>query len=154
MSITRFGSSRHDAGCNRRATLLLAALCLGIVALGGCADPDRSTRGEVSGTVLLNGAPVTTGEIQFVPVGPTSGPTSGGPIVDGKYHIGYKLGPGVGEYRVQFQGMRPSDRIVMIRGTEHQELVDVFPSKYGPTSPEKRTIKPGKNELDFDLKSE
>ena len=136
------------------STYCLCAAGLLLSSTVGCSDPDRDKRGEVSGTVMLDGKPVSKGEIRFIPSGSNSGPTSGGDIVNGTFHIGYKVGPAVGENQVQFGGSTEGSKKVMIKGRERNEFVDVFPAKYHMNSPVSRTIKPGKNELDFDLKSE
>ena len=119
----------------------------------GCTDRDSATRGEVSGTVTLDGTPVPGGTIVFRPTGTTQGPTAGGEILDGKYFIPRKAGPAAGENIVQFVGAIKSGKKVMDRGQEMDEWIDAFPEKYRDKSTEVRKIISGKNTLDFDLKS-
>jgi len=109
---------------------IVGAAGLWMLAAAGCSDPLKEKRGEVSGTVTLDGQPVTTGEIRFNPSGPKSGPTTGGPITDGKYHIGYKTGPAGGLNQVQFGGTRQTGNRIVLDGKEMDEFVDVFPAKY------------------------
>jgi len=153
--MARFAGSKttnRKSAARYLSPLLLCTAWL-VLASTGCSDPLKDKRGEVSGTVTLDGQPVAKGEIRFIPNGANSGPSTGGPITDGKYHIGYKTGPAVGSNEVQFDGTRLTGKKVTIKGSELDERVDVFPTKYQMVSPEQRDVKPGKNTFDFDLKS-
>jgi hypothetical protein len=110
---------------------------LALMAIAGCSDPNVEKRGEVMGTVTLDGQPVADGAISFFPIGATSGPSAGGKIVNGKYHIPQAQGPVIGDNRVEFNGA-------------------LFPDKYNmqPHSTIQVHVEPGVNTFDFlDLKS-
>jgi hypothetical protein len=148
-------NSQQQSGHIKAPARCLSLWVVGLAAalVSGCADPDRERRGEVSGSVTLDGQPVASGDITFVPTGTTAGPTSGGTIVDGKYSIGWKNGPAVGDNQARFSGARKSGRKVKGRQGEEDEWIDVFPKKYHELSPEVRKIEPGKNVLNFELSS-
>jgi hypothetical protein len=124
--------------------LLLLMVC-------GCGGPDN--RAEISGTVRFNGQPLATGSISFVPTGEKSGPTSGALIADGKYHVPRAKGAALGENRVMICSVAATGRKIV---SGHGDLVDerrqVIPAKYNDASELVRTVQPGSNQLDFDLK--
>src|SRR4051794_22210111 len=86
---------------SRVACLAFLGALAGAWVGGGCggAAGDNLPRQAVSGTVTLDGAPVSHGFIQFRPT--TEGPTTevGGEIKDGKYEIAREQGPVPGGYR-------------------------------------------------------
>jgi len=127
------------------AAVLLAA------ALAGCSSGPAT--GEVFGKVTFKGQPVTEGTITFL--NPNEGGAAEAEIgKDGSYTVSGKVV--VGEY------------LVVITPPVH--IVDTDPGKSPPapvekpapnipqkyrqqgTTPFKETIKPGKNELNFDMK--
>jgi hypothetical protein len=123
-----------------------------VVALAaGCTEPTRQDRGEVLGTVRLDGKPVAGGTIIFKPGPTTYGLSAVAEIVDGKYHIPVDKGPAVGENIVQFTGARKTGGIVISDGEWQQEWVEIFPPEYGDASKEVRRIEPGRNVIDFNL---
>src|SRR5947209_7208985 len=64
----------------------------------------------VTGIVRLEGQPLPTGRIKFVPLPGTPGPDAGATIEEGKYRI--EKGLMAGEYRVEIQGTRKIPRLV------------------------------------------
>lgn len=111
---------------NHRTTLRLdiASAFLLMATLLGCSDGPQ--RFPVSGTVELDGKPLSEGRIVFVPV--DSGRTATGQIVDGKYSLSTdgQTGARPGSYRV---AIKPPGNSV---GEEAQERpVSVFvPERY------------------------
>ncbi len=83
----------------RRPSLLSLGVLLsaGLFFLTGCGSAGRHA---LQGTVTLDGQPVKTGTISFLPTAGTSGNSSGGEIKDGKFSIPAKVGLQTGEYRV------------------------------------------------------
>jgi hypothetical protein len=76
--------------------LLLGVLGVGF--LGGCSPPG-STRCEVSGQVIFDGAPVEDGVITFVPQD-GQGTSDGSNILKGEYRIPKDKGLSPGKYKV------------------------------------------------------
>ncbi len=74
--------------------LFLAALC-------GCGSSDGLNRQAVSGTVTLDGQPISIGAILFEPTSPESGTAVGATIRQGGFAIARHEGPVPGSYRVR-----------------------------------------------------
>jgi hypothetical protein len=130
-------------------TIPLVLLSLSMIS--GCGGPQD--RAEVSGTVRLNGQPLPTGAISFVPTEGTTGPSSGALIADGAYHIVRAQGAAVGKNRVSIRcvvktGGKTTNRM----GTSEDAKQQVVPPKYNDQSELVCDIKSGSNPLDFDLK--
>ena len=134
-----------------------ATFVLALVGSAGCSkDPNLGKRGEVMGTVTLDGQPVEDAAISFFPIGATSGPSAGGMIVNGQYHIQQAQGPVIGDNQVQFNGAKKTGKMVKDRyGTEmtQEQTVSLFPDKYNIQSKEQVRIEAGVNTHNFDLKS-
>src|SRR5262245_44741406 len=83
---------------------LVVLLCLAF--LPGCGGTGQV---EVEGTVTYDGQPVKAGAIAFVPAD-NQGLSSGGTILDGKYHIPASVGPKTGKYRVEIRWAKPTGK--------------------------------------------
>lgn len=132
------------------------AVTLSVLLLAGCAGGGPDDRGEVRGTVRLDGQPVEKGSIVFQPTGGNSGPTSGATIQDGTYHVPAKKGPAVGANRIEIRAQRKTGRKVPARPPmtgEEDEIVEAIPARYNEESTLVEEIKPGENVIDFDLDS-
>jgi len=132
------------------------AVVIAALAMTGCSDPNTQKRGEVTGTVTLDGQPVEDAAISFFPVGSTSGPSAGGKIVNGKYLVPQAQGPVIGDNRVEFNGAKKTGKKIKDRfGDEmtQDQIVPLFPDKYNIQSKEQVRIEAGQNTHNFDLKS-
>ena len=85
----------------RFATTLAAGLVAG--ALAGCGSADGPQRAAVSGSVSVNGQPLASGVIRFVPTGQTKGPAAVAPVTNGTYELPEAEGPVVGTHRVEIE---------------------------------------------------
>lgn len=132
----------------RRGTLLFLVLLL------GCSPSDR---GEVSGTVKLDGLPIEEGSIQFIPVEGTTGPSAGAIIAQGKYHIPASHGAAVGKNRVELRAFKLSAKKIQdptaLPGTTTSERVPAFPPEYNDRSTVVKDIRSGSNTIDFDVQT-
>jgi hypothetical protein len=90
-----------------RRTWLVALLCVGVLAAAGCGS---SNRGAVKGKVMVNGSPLETGDISFVPIDASLGPTAGAVISNGEYAIDAARGPVAGEYVVRINAFRKTGK--------------------------------------------
>lgn len=125
----------------------LLALCL--LSLG-CSKQDPN-RGQVTGTVEVDGQPAAAGAIAFTPIdGNTAG--TGGDIVDGRYAVNANLGPSkvainipkvVGERKLYDTPDSP------VRPVVEESL----PPKYNDQTTLTFDVKPGPNEQNFSLKT-
>jgi len=128
-------------------TVCRFAACLLLFA--GCAKPGPS----VVGTVLLDGDPLASGRIRFVPVEGTRGPDAGALIEEGKYSVGQGLT--VGKYRVEIHGVKEStirkERDPIIPVHLIPAAMEAVPPAYNAKSQLIRAVEAGVNTLDFDL---
>lgn len=82
-----------------------AVLLLAMLFLGGCGGADIVKRAPVSGYVSIDGAPLKTGAIRFVPIENTKGPAAVATIEDGIYELLPENGPVVGKHRIEIDSM-------------------------------------------------
>jgi hypothetical protein len=116
----------------------------------GCNKQDPN-RGQVVGTVEVDGQPAANGSISFTPIdGNTAG--TGGAIVDGRYVVDANIGPSkvainipkvVGERKVYDTPDSPKMPI-----TE-----ELLPPEYNEQTTLTYDVKPGPNEQNFSLKT-
>lgn len=156
---TRRLRGRADLAAGALATLMLAT---------GCGDTSASvTRVSVSGTVTLDGQPLSAGAIVFHGA---SSPTTGGDAViafgfveNGWYEIDADSGPAVGPARVEFrpkplQRGELEDAVDEAAGSSRQRspktTVVAIPDKYGERSILTVQFTPGQNRHDFQLDSQ
>ena len=135
----------------RTTTFLLVSLSL-LIALG-CSQADQDRRAEVSGAVRVNGEPLATGSITFRPTAGNDGPTAGGAIANGQYHVVRAKGVTLGKNQVVIQSTVKTGRQVGgSRGVLEDEQVQAIPARYNDQSEIVCDVQPGSNQLDFDLK--
>ncbi len=118
----------------------------------GCSPEGRN---EVSGQVAVDGQPVETGSISFVPVEGGQGPQAGGNISKGSYHLARKDGPFAGRHRVEIIALRPTGKLTArdMGGRPMDPMENITPKKYqGPKSELVVDIKNERNVLNFELK--
>lgn len=72
-----------------------------LVALFGCGSSDGLNRQAISGTVTLDGEPLTSGAILFEPASNESGTAVGATIRQGSFAVSRVEGPVPGSYRVR-----------------------------------------------------
>lgn len=99
----RDGSATRRAGRRRirlagRRWVLVSWMLLAF----GCGG-ESDGRISVHGGVTLDGEPVPSGSISFLPAAGTSGPSATGRIENGTYEIPARLGPTAGEYTATIQ---------------------------------------------------
>jgi hypothetical protein len=130
-------------------------LTLSAAALGsGCGEADEfGVRRPVSGAVTLNGEPVKTGRVLFVPL--QSGPAVNANLVDGRYAVPKREGPVPGSYRVEIYGEpRPTGKKFFDGDSQAyvEATRDSIPPEYNLNSTTKVEIKPdGDAVFDYDL---
>jgi len=142
--------------------LLLLALCT----LIGCGKESSLPYADVSGIVLLDEQPVTSGYVQFIPLPgqETTGPRVSGVIEpDGSFNLigpgGYEGAP-VGMYVVTFHTLAPPPPGSSLDGKSVEPISIEKPTQQIPelyaaeqTSGQTVEIKPDGNELTFKLSS-
>ena len=133
--------------------LLPAACCL--LLLSGCGGSDG--RQSIEGTVTLDGKPMEKGQVNFMPLPGTQGPTAGSEIKDGKFTIAAKGGTFAGKFRVEITASRPSGKKVPDQFSG--EMVDAYeqfiPERYNRQSELEAEVKAdAPNRFEFAITSE
>lgn len=130
---------------------------MAVLSVVGCTESEVQ---EVTGTVTLDGAPLTSGQIQFIPDGDTGGPTAGATIENGAYTIpAVKAGLKThGTYAVKITAMKGNGVMVPDPNEpsgKREMQANYLPSRYNETTELKVTIsaKSSENEKDFALTS-
>jgi hypothetical protein len=139
---------------HRFLTLAIPALAL-LVAPGCSSDGGRV---GLSGTITLDGEPLPSGSILFVPIEGTMSPSAGSDIVDGDYEVARARGPKTGVFRVEIRSQRKSGRKVQApppaaKGVLAEEWIEAVPASYNRESTLRIELEPGNHPLNFDLKS-
>lgn len=137
----------------KHISVLLALLAVCTV---GCHSGPRLLR--IFGTVSFEGKPIEKGTIEFIPVDGTSGPSTGGSIVNGRYEVAAVHGPHEGGiYQVRITALKKTGKTmpnIMVPGGPPMELEDNYiPAKFNRESTLKVTVTPevaGKG-IDFQL---
>jgi len=135
----------------------LAVLAMALAA--GCGQGGLESK-VVHGTVTVGGEKVDAGEIRFVPVDGTPGPTSVGSIVDGRYKIDARGGVPLGKHRVEVEARKKTGRQVEQYDGFETSLVDetvrVGPEEYaGDESPlVKKVTAASDGQIDIDIPAE
>ncbi len=129
-----------------RLQLSLVVAASWILLIAGC-GPSLVT---VEGTVTLDGTPVETGTISFLPAD-GKGPTFGGELKGGGYQIQAEKTAALGAKNVTITGIRKTGKMIEAgppapAGTMVEELLTV-------STTEKCEIVDGENKHDFQLKS-
>ena len=92
--------ARSSSPCRAAIVLLAASAAL----LTGC-DSYGLQRAAVSGSVNLDGKPLETGVIRFVPSGDTKGPVAQATVHEGQYSLARDHGPVVGQHRIEIEAI-------------------------------------------------
>jgi len=115
----------------------------------GCGKPGPS----VVGTVLLDGDPLPSGRIRFVPVEGTRGPDAGAVIEEGKYSV--DKGLTLGKYRVEIHGVKEStlrkERDPILPVYLIPAAIEAVPPAYNAKSQLICAVEAGANTFDFYL---
>lgn len=135
-------------------TLLGAAI--GLAGCGGAPGETGPPRMALTGKVTLDGQPVSSGTISFLPPSEmTALRVSGGQIIDGAYSVPKEKGANAGTYRVEIRALKPSGKKMKDpdMGGEIDVMVESIPAKYNEKSELTAEVAPDKTTFDFDLRS-
>ena len=128
----------------RTRGLLLLLVCVSVGCGGGASDMPEL--GEVSGTVTLDGAPLSGAEVTFEPT--AGAPSVGTTDETGKYEL---------VYNQDAQGAVPGQHTVRIskfgEPGSPNDTVNQVPAKFNAGSKLTAEVKTGENTVNFDLDS-
>jgi hypothetical protein len=140
------GAMHRQVLCAIWPTLVFLGLCAIVVTAGCYGD---STKGEVTGSVTIDGQPCKTGSVAFISVDGNSG-TAGAQIVDGQFSA-----------QVPFGLMKVEIRVSKVVGEKklydtpdspvQPIMEEVLPEKYNDETELTIDVGPGKNHKIFDL---
>lgn len=145
------------AGVRLRGPLLAISL---IASLLGCGNDPSLPRSAVSGTVTLDGEPLASGTIRFVPIGETTGPKTTLRIEAGSFAAVQKQGPIIGRHRIEIDstdtgGMQMDDEHAIQRlrssGIRRIAVVHVPPWYNQSSMLEESVMSERPNVFPFDL---
>ena len=123
--------------------LLLAACCL-----VGCRGETGPAKYTVSGTVTLDGKPLSNGDVTFSPVAGNL-PAAAGKLQDGRYTFRTVAG----EHRVVIRAV--SDKPIITSPIDPPLYESIVPARYNDATTLKADVTPaGRNRFDFDLASD
>lgn len=141
-----------SAGLNLKRNLGLSlALALSWFA-AGCSEAGPA-RQPVSGTITLDGKPLTLGTITFAPLDGTTAATA--PIQDGAYRLSRSEGPAPGRYQVEISAVQPTGKRIAhpdLPSETIDEVRNIVPPNYNVQTELAVEIKPdGDQTLPFEL---
>lgn len=87
----------------------VVVLLLATSSLAGCSSKSGPDRVAVAGTVSLDGEPIKTGCIRFIPTEATKGPAAVAIIQEGAYSLSNNDGPVAGILRVEIEATNFQD---------------------------------------------
>ena len=122
--------------------------------LVGYGPRDELRRVLVSGEVTYGGQPVAIGQIRFIPMPGTNGPTSVERIVDEKYTTSSTGGVPVGKHRVEIASYDPEEYANRPMGPGTPPIRQLLPEKYNRESLLEATVESGKRKATLDYQLE
>jgi hypothetical protein len=125
-------------------------------AISGCDSPDGLNRQAISGSVTLDGQPISIGAILFEPESPESGTAVGATIRRGGFAISRHEGPVPGSYRVRVYSSSGIQAPPTKGQTDRtpRPMVERLPARYNTQTELRATVLGQKgNSYRFDLNS-
>lgn len=106
-----------------RGMAALIVVCL--LFATGCGTSPGFPAARLSGKVTIDGSPVESGAVTFLPLEKDRGPTAGAEITGGSY-----LCPAVplGKVRVTFAASKKTGRIIDDHGRKYDEVINIVPA--------------------------
>lgn len=141
--------------CLRRRGASIAIVLACAVLLAGC-DRAGPRRVEVTGTVTLDGLPLTAGTVRFLSVPGTPPVVCDANLQEGQYLISASKGPLPGKYRVEIGVPRKTGRKVQNSLTQQitDEMIESLPERYNCRSKLTAEVTDtGSNRFEFALTS-
>ncbi|MBI1348498.1 carboxypeptidase regulatory-like domain-containing protein [bacterium] len=133
---------------------LISSTLVALIGLSGCSQHKGPEVAEVTGTITLDGQPLTGVNIQFVPQAPGGSPSFGGTNEDGQYRLLFNsktAGALLGTHRVE----------ILARDIPRDENGDLLlsvmpvkiPRRYSQPGALTADVHSGRNTIRFDLLS-
>ncbi len=129
----------------------------------GCGGDQGPARAAVCGSVSLDGRPLASGMIRFIPTGANIGPAAAATITGGVYELPQAAGPVIGAHRVEIEatdyyGFAIDDEAAYVTNVEQKggrlPLNPVPPIYNRHTMLTAQVTAEGENQFDFQLSSQ
>ena len=131
----------------RQVFLLDLLLLSSVIYIAGCGQNDG--RQAVSGTINLDGKPLGDGAINFRPAAGTQGPSSGGPIDQGRFTVPAQAGLLPGTYEVTIIAMKETGRV--INDPQKGPVPELVQVRFNRPPPHVTVSAGEKNDFEFEL---
>lgn len=130
----------------------IAALLVGAIAAHclGCGG-SNSDRLPVTGSVSIDGQPVSQGSISFERLDGTPGPSAGAPIADGRFRIESERGLLPGNHVVSIRALRNTGRTV--KDAQRGPIPEIVAVTFRERQLEAAVTADGENDFHFALSS-
>jgi hypothetical protein len=126
----------------------LLGLLVSLLVVAGCSD-GKPTKGDVVGTVTVDGVPAELGAIAFLPVDGQSA-TAGGSIEKGQYEA--RVAPGKMKVEIRVSKVVGQKKLYDTPDSPVQPVMEeVLPAKYNDATELVVEVTPGPNQHDFEL---
>jgi hypothetical protein len=124
--------SRSALNRRRLSSRVPTGMILFLAVTVGCDSDDGLNRQAISGTVTLDGQPLSGGSILFEPTTNESGTAVGATIRQGVFAISRSQGPVPGPYRVRIYASSATQAPPTVRQTERtpRPMVERLPPRY------------------------
>jgi hypothetical protein len=111
-----------------------ALLILVLICITGCSGASGPKRFPIEGSVTLDGQPLETGSVTFVPQGGSTATSA--TIENGAFFADEKTGLPPGNYRVEIMSTRKTGRKIPGPGPDGQvdEVEQIIPARYNTQS--------------------
>ena len=127
----------------------VVVLWAGMVGISGCGPGDG--RQAVTGMVTVDGEPLDDAAISFQAAHGTKGPSSGGPVQDGKYRVSARKGLLPGTYKVTIIAMKKTGK--MINDPQKGRVPELVQVRFREVPGEVTVVAGETHEFPFDLTS-
>ncbi len=129
--------------------------CIVLLFATGCGGESGPSRQPVVGSVTLDGKPLPSGTITFLPS--DQGPAASAELSEGGYRIDRDAGPAPGHYTVEIVAVQPTGRRIRhpdLPSETTEEVRNVIPQQYNARTQLQVDVKPdAENRFDFELSS-
>lgn len=119
----------------------------------GCGGGTAIERADVNGKVTLDGQPLESGSITFLPTKIGKGVPATAEIKNGSFSLAGENGATIGSNRVEITSIKKTGKISNFDGIQTEETVQIIPAKFNSESELTTDVKAGANQPEFALTS-
>lgn len=124
-----------------------------ILSTVGCGGGIAIERADVTGKVTLDGQPLESGSVTFLPTKIKTGVPATAEIKNGVFSLTAENGATVGSNRVEITSIKKTGKVSNFDGIQTEETVQIIPAKFNSESELTTEVKAGANQPEFALTS-